>query len=150
MKKALFLKTKHIGDSVILNSAISALPADFVVDVLCFKDSEPIFKMCPRVQNVFVVPRHLQGLQRIKEYLKIIVAMKSRNYDLLAQFSDDWRGAFLSRFLDIKTSVARFPKKRPNFWKKSFKQIAKVTLTPRPAAEQDVDCLLYTSPSPRD
>jgi heptosyltransferase-3 len=60
---------------------------------------------------------------------------------LLAQFSDDWRGAFLSRFLDIKTSVARFPKKRPNFWKKSFKQIAKVTLTPRPAAEQDVDLI---------
>jgi heptosyltransferase-3 len=150
MKKALFLKTKHIGDSIILTSAISALPADFVVDVLCFKDSEPIFRMCPRVQNVFVVPRHLQGLERIKEYFQIVKAMKLRRYDLLAQFSDDWRGAFLSRLLGIENSVARFPKKRPNFWKKSFKQLAKVTLTPRPAAEQDVDLIrkigLYEEP----
>jgi len=54
MKKALFLKTKHIGDSVILTSAIAALPEEFAVDVLCFKESEPIFSMCPRVQNILL------------------------------------------------------------------------------------------------
>jgi len=31
--------------------------------------------------------------------------------------------------------------KRPDFWSNSFKQIAKTTLTKRPAAEQDVDLL---------
>jgi len=87
------------------------------------------------------VPRHLQGFERIKEYLRILKTIKSEKYELLAQFSDDWRGAFLSRLLGVKDSVARFPKKRPGFWKRSFKQISKVTLTPRPAAEQDVDLI---------
>ena len=64
MKLALFLKTKHIGDSIILTSAIEALPRDYLVDVLCFKESEAIYKMHPRVRNVFVTPRHLNARER--------------------------------------------------------------------------------------
>ena len=36
-KKAIFIKTKNIGDSIILTSAIRALPDDFkCVDIVCF------------------------------------------------------------------------------------------------------------------
>ena len=140
-KTALFLKTKHLGDSVILTSAIAALPHDFVVDVLCFKESAAIFAMNSRVRHVLVVPRHLKGFARWREYWRLLTIMRTQQYDVLAQFSDDWRGALLARLLKAKVSVARQSKKRPAFWSNSFKHIAKLTPTPRPAAEQDVDLL---------
>ncbi len=140
-KYALFLKTKHIGDSIILTSAIEALPENYRVDVLCFRDSAPIFKMHPKVRSIFVVPRHLQGWSRWKSYWDIYQRMKCGQYELLAQFSDDWRGALLSRLLKIPFSVARGSKKRPKFWKESFNKNTRVALSPRPAAEQDVDLI---------
>lgn len=149
-RTALFLKTKHLGDSVILTSAIAALPQDFVVDVLCFKESAAIFAMNSRVRHVLVVPRHLAGFARWREYWRLFSVMRRQQYDVLAQFSDDWRGAFLARLLSAKISVARQSKKRPQFWSNSFQHIAKLTLTSRPAAEQDVDLLrkinLYQQP----
>ncbi len=140
-KTALFLKTKHLGDSIILTSAIAALPQDFVVDVLCFKESAAIFAMNSRVRHVLVVPRHLTGFARWREYWRLLTIMRKQQYDVLAQFSDDWRGAFLARLLKAKVSVARQSKKRPQFWSNSFQHIAKLTPTSRPAAEQDVDLL---------
>lgn len=140
-KTALFLKTKHLGDSVILTSAIAALPQDFVVDVLCFKESAAIFAMNSRVRHVLVVPRHLAGFVRWREYWRLLTIMRNQQYDVLAQFSDDWRGALLARILNAKISVARQSKKRPQFWSNSFQHIAKLTPTTRPAAEQDVDLL---------
>ena len=140
-KTALFLKTKHLGDSIVLTSAIAALPPDFVVDVLCFKESAAIFAMNSRVRQVLVVPRHLAGFARWREYWRLLTIMRDQQYDVLAQFSDDWRGAFLARMLHTKISVARQSKKRPQFWSNSFQHIAKLTPTPRPAAEQDVDLL---------
>ena len=140
-KTALFLKTKHLGDSVILTSAIAALPHDFVVDVLCFKESAAIFAMNSRVRHVFVVPRHLAGFARWREYWRLLSIMRQQQYTVLAQFSDDWRGALLARILNAKISVARQSKKRPQFWSNSFQHIAKLTPTTRPAAEQDVDLL---------
>ena len=140
-KTALFLKTKHLGDSVILTSAIAALPHDFVVDVLCFKESAAIFAMNSRVRHVLVVPRHLAGFVRWREYWRLLTIMRNQQYDVLAQFSDDWRGALLARILNAKISVARQSKKRPQFWSNSFQHIAKLTPTTRPAAEQDVDLL---------
>ena len=149
-KTALFLKTKHLGDSVILTSAIAALPQDFVVDVLCFKESAAIFAMNSRVRHVLVVPRHLAGFVRWREYWRLLTIMRNQQYDVLAQFSDDWRGALLARILNAKISVARQSKKRPKFWSNSFQHIAKLTPTPRPAPEQDVDLLrkigLYNEP----
>jgi len=140
-KYALFLKAKHIGDSIILTSAIESLPEDYQVDVLCFKDSAPVFKMHPKVRAVFVVPRDLQGWSRWKSYWDIYQHMRYGQYQLLAQFSDDWRGAFLSRLLRTPMSVARGSHKRPKFWKDSFKKITRLALSPRPAAEQDVDLI---------
>ena len=140
-KTALFLKTKHLGDSIILTSAIEALPADYLVDVLCFKESESIFRMHPRVRHVFVPPRHLKGIAKFRSYQSTLKSMLASQYDFVAQFSDDWRGAFLARLLRAPLSVARASKKRPDFWSNSFKHIAKISPTKRPAAEQDVDLL---------
>lgn len=141
-KRALFLKTKHIGDSIILTSAISAMPNDYEVDVLCYRDSEAIFKMHPKVGLVYVVPRHLKGIAKWMAYWRAFRQMKERSYDLIAQFSDDWRGSHLVRLLKPRLSVAKASLKRPKIWSAPFHFIAKVpSKTARHASEQDVDLL---------
>ena len=141
IKTALFLKTKNIGDSIILTSSIAALPKTFkYVDIVCLPESESIFKMNPRVRDIFVIPRHLKGLQKLSAYYKIFKKLISNHYDFLAQFSVDWRGAFLSRLLHVDLSVAREASRRGSFWHQSFDLIAPFQDN-RPVAEQDLDLL---------
>jgi heptosyltransferase-3 len=141
-QKALFIKTKNIGDSIILTAAISALPKTFrYVDVICLPDSKDIFEMNERVRHVMVVPRHLRGISRFFAYLNIYKKISNERYDLLAQFSTDWRGALFARFLNSDLSVARKNSRRGVLWEKSFDFIAPALNKEDPIAEQDVDLL---------
>ena len=138
----MFLKTKNIGDSIILTSAISALPKDYqYVDIVCLPESEPIFKMHPRVRYVFVIPRHLKGFSKVMAYIKFYQEITSYSYDLLAHFSNDWRGALLQRIFPAKLSVARKTHRRGQFWHQSFDILTESLDDLRPIAEQDVDLL---------
>ena len=138
----MFLKTKNIGDSIILTSAISALPKDFqYIDIVCLPESEPIFKMHPRVRHVFVIPRHLKGLSKVMAYIKFYQEITSYSYDLLAHFSNDWRGALLQRIFPARLSVARKTHRRGQFWHQSFDILTESLDDIRPIAEQDVDLL---------
>ncbi len=110
------------------------------MDVVCLPESESIFKMNPRVRDVFVIPRHLKGLKKYSSYYKILRKLISNHYDFLAQFSVDWRGALLARFLHVDLSVAREASRRGPFWHQSFNLIAPFKDN-RPIAEQDVDLL---------
>ena len=138
----MFLKTKNIGDSIILTSAISALPKDYqYIDIVCLPESEPIFKMHPRVRHVFVIPRHLKGFSKVMAYIKFYKEITSYSYDLLAHFSNDWRGALLQRIFPAKLSVARKTHRRGQFWHQSFDILTESLDDVRPIAEQDVDLL---------
>ena len=138
----MFLKTKNIGDSIILTSAISALPKDYqYIDIVCLPESEPIFKMHPRVRHVFVIPRHLKGFSKVMAYIKFYQEITSYSYDFLAHFSNDWRGALLQRIFPAKLSVARKTHRRGQFWHQSFDILTESLDDLRPIAEQDIDLL---------
>ena len=138
----MFLKTKNIGDSIILTSAISALPKDYqYIDIVCLPESEPIFRMHPRVRHVFVIPRHLKGFSKVMAYIKFYKEITSYSYDLLAHFSNDWRGALLQRIFPARLSVARKTHRRGQFWHQSFDILTESLDDIRPIAEQDVDLL---------
>lgn len=144
-RHALFIKTKNLGDAIILTSAISALPGSYRVHVLCFAECAPLYHGIPGVECVWPVERGLRGLSSLREGLSMLRALRRIEFDLLAQFSDDWRGAILARLLRPRLSVARQTHRRGNFWNRSFKVIAKrVTLRPRHAADSDVDLLRAT------
>lgn len=141
IKTALFIKTKNIGDSIILTSSIAALPKAFkYVDVMCLPESASIFRMNPRVRNIFVIPRQLKGLEKLSSYFKIFKRLIHNRYDFLAQFSVDWRGALIARFINIDISVARETLRRGRFWHQSFNLIVPLQDN-RPIADQDVDLL---------
>ena len=120
-KVALFIKTKNIGDSIILTSAIESLSNEFeYVNVVCLPESEAIFKMHPRVKDIFVIPRGQKGFKKWKSYYHLRKNILSQSYDLIIQFSNDWRGALISRLHEEAYSIARSHFKRGFFWKRSF------------------------------
>jgi heptosyltransferase-3 len=141
-KKAIFLKTKNIGDSIILTSAINALPEDYkYVDIVCFDESRPIFEMNPRVRHIFTIKKEEKKLKKLLGYFSIFLKIWGEHYDFLGHFSIDWRGALIARILNVDLSVAKNNIRRGSLWNKSFSLIANVALKNRPAAEQDVDLL---------
>jgi ADP-heptose:LPS heptosyltransferase len=143
-KTALFLKTKNIGDSIILTSAIEALPRQYAgVDIICLPESKEIFEMHPRVRNIFVIPRDLKGTQKFKSYLNTLRMISNINYDLIIQFSSNWRGAILSRWKNPRLSIVKVQdhNKRGKSFYNSFKAVVPFGGYLRHSAESDVDFL---------
>lgn len=125
-----------------MTSAIAALPKTFqYVDILCFPHSEAIYRMNKRVRNIYLIPRDKNGIDKIQTYFSIFKNLFSEHYDLLAQFSIDWRGAFLARFLNPDITVSRHTHRRGFFWHNSFQYLAPAIDRERPMPEQDVELL---------
>ena len=97
--------------------------------------------MNKRVRHIFVIPRNKNGLHKIYAYFNIFRRLFNEHYDLLAQFSVDWRGALLARLLNVDMSVSRKTGRRGYFWHQSFDFLAPELDTERPMAEQDLDLL---------
>lgn len=97
--------------------------------------------MNKRVRHIFVIPRNKNGLHKIYAYFNIFRRLFNEHYDLLAQFSVDWRGALLARLLNVDMSVSRKTGRRGYFWHQSFDFLAPELDTERPMAEQDVELL---------
>jgi heptosyltransferase-3 len=145
-KKALFLKTKNIGDSIILTASIAALPKQYhYVDIICFPESKAIFQMNHRVRHIFVIPRDKKGIKKIVAYIEFFKKLFKEHYDFLAHFSNDWRGAILARLLRADVNVSRQSPRRGYFWHQSFNFLAPKLDDSRPMAEQDVDLLRVTN-----
>ena len=125
-----------------MTSAISALPKDYrYVDIVCLPESAPIFKMHPRVRHVFVMPRHLKGLIKVVAYFEFYKHIAENSYDLLAHFSNDWRGAIIQRLFPASLSIGRKTHRRGQLWHQSFDILSESLDDVRPMAEQDVDLL---------
>ncbi len=120
----LLIKTKNIGDSIILTSVINDLPKNIKnIDVICLPESKDIFEMNPRVRHIYCIPRNLQGFSKWIAYFRLWNEIKQNDYAVVIQFSNDWRGALLARFFKGAFSIARSHIKRGQFWKNSFSRV---------------------------
>jgi ADP-heptose:LPS heptosyltransferase/glycosyltransferase involved in cell wall biosynthesis len=120
----LLVKTKNIGDSIIMTSAINDVAQNFKnIDVICLPESKSIFEMHPRVRNIYSIPRNMGGARKWITYLTLWQKIKRNDYDALVQFSNDWRGALLARYFKGAFSIARSHFKRGEFWKGSFTKV---------------------------
>ena len=105
MNYALFIKFRNLGDSVILTSAIQAMPSSFGVDVVCFEDSKEIFVSNPRVRHVFSMTREGTKLQRMFSKIRLITKIWQGNYEVCINFSGELRGVFLGSFSNARRKV---------------------------------------------
>jgi ADP-heptose:LPS heptosyltransferase/glycosyltransferase involved in cell wall biosynthesis len=138
----LLIKTKNIGDSIIMTSAINDVPQNFKhIDVISLPESKSIFEMHPRVRHIYCIPRDLEGISKWIAYLTLWSRIKRNDYDAVVQFSNDWRGALLARFFKGAFSIARSHFKRGEFWKNSFTKVLSEANTKTHAVALDSELL---------
>lgn len=123
MFKVLFVKTKNLGDALVLTGAIDSVRENVIVHVLCFADVAPLYQMVPRVEKTYTVTRGARGWRSVTEHINLLLELRRNRYTHLCQFSDDWRGALLSRILRPPFSAAFFTKRRPDSWHRSFSHV---------------------------
>ena len=151
--RALVVKLRHHGDVLLSSPTIQVLKnhAPHVeVDALVYADTREMLTEHPAVSEVFCIDREWKRQGPIRQgaaELKLLRALRARRYDLLIHLTDHPRGAWLTRLLGPRYSVAQRAQginegRDSRLWKNSFTHTypsPRVTL--RHTVESNLDAL---------
>lgn len=153
VRRILVVKLRHQGD-VLLSSPVfktlkNRLPhAD--IDALVYSDTREMLTEHPSVAMVHTIDRewkHLGLIGQASAELKLIAALRARHYDIVFHLTEHPRGAWLTRLLGPKLSVA--PRatgmsegRNSSWWRASFTHTFPLPSTTfRHTVEQNLDAL---------
>lgn len=122
-KRALFIKPKHLGDTVVMTGAISLLPSEWKVDVYVLEESASLIRLCPRVENIYFSQRSAAHLTRFLGTISTLIQIRLRNYDLVASFSEQPKAAIMARVSGAAIRVAFKSRRRGSWWHRSFTRL---------------------------
>ncbi|GAB2180988.1 putative lipopolysaccharide heptosyltransferase III [Denitratisoma sp. agr-D3] len=126
LRRALVIKLRHHGDVLLTSPVISVLKAQAPqceIDALIYADTAPMLEGHPDLARLHVVDRRWkkQGLlAQARAELALLGALRERRYDLIIHLTEHRRGAWLTRLLRPRWSVAPRLRQRGNFWRDSF------------------------------
>jgi heptosyltransferase-3 len=129
LRRALVIKLRHHGDVLLSSPVLSALKAaapQCEIDALVFADTAPMLEGHPDLARLHTIGRDwkkLGPLTQLRHEFALLRALRGRNYDLVIHLTDHPRGAWLSRLLGPRWSVAPQRSKGANWWKKSFSHL---------------------------
>lgn len=146
--RILVVKLRHHGD-VLLTSPVFMVLKNHVphaeIDALVYQDTQEMLTLHPAIENVYGIDRNWKkaGLtKQISHETRLIKTLLRRHYDLIIHLTEHPRGAWLTRLLRPRFSVAReFKNKRGKLWRNSFSHLYRVPNTPRHTVEQHLDAL---------
>jgi heptosyltransferase-3 len=132
LRRALVIKLRHHGDVLLTSpvfSTLRQLNPDIEVDALVYADTAEMLTLNPSVRQLHLIDRkwrHLSAFGRARREWRLFAELRARRYDLLIHLTENWRGAWLSRALSPKLSVAGFSPLQPPpaFWARSFARLA--------------------------
>jgi heptosyltransferase-3 len=155
--RALVVKLRHHGDVLLTSPVFSvleqALPA-CEIDALVYAETLPMLAGHPAIDHLHTIDRR-QGKNGFSHELRLFSTLRARNYDLLIHLTENWRGAWLARFLRPRCAVATFSSIRPpaRLWQRAFTHLAPLPpLGNRHTVECHLDALrrLGIRPRPED
>ena len=142
--RALVIKLRHHGDVLLAAPVLRALKSHapkLEIDALVYDDTAPMLDGHPALSQLHTVGRKWkQEGGRFSKELALYRTLKARKYDLLIHLSEQPRGAWLSRFLGTRWSVAPKVPDRGGFWSKSFTHLYPV-IARRHQVEVNLDAL---------
>lgn len=148
IQRALVIKLRHHGDVLLSSPVFTVLKnhaAHIEIDALVYADTQEMLTFNPAIKTIFTVDRAWKTtglLQQTIQETRLLKTLRGRRYDLLIHLTEHPRGAWLSRLLRPRYSVARdFPSKRGGLWRNSFTHLYKVPKKPRHTVEQHLDAL---------
>lgn len=148
VRRVLVVKLRHHGD-VLLSSPVftvlkNRLP-EAEIDALVYDDTREMLTLHPSIAQVHSVGRRWRALPlpaKLAAEWRLLSALRARRYDLLVHLTEHPRGAWLSRILRVRYSVAPVVPGRSRWWNASFThRYALVRNSRRHTAESNLDAL---------
>jgi heptosyltransferase-3 len=157
IRRALVIKLRHHGDVLLAAPVLSALKhaaPQCEVDALVYADTAPMLAGHPALARFHTIDRNWKNLgpwQQAQAEWRLLAALRARHYDLVIHLSVHRRGAWLTRLLRPRWSVA--PRYDGKFWDTSFTHFYPAQSRPdRHTVESNLDSLraLGHEPAPQD
>jgi heptosyltransferase-3 len=156
-RRALVIKLRHHGD-VLLSAPVFATlrraAPDCEIDALVYADTAPMLADHPAIAQLFTVDRNWKTaglLAQARAELALIRKLRARDYDLVVHLTGHKRGAWLTRLVQPRWSVA--PRQKGDFWRASFTHFYPRASHPlRHTVESNLDALrrIGIQPGPAD
>lgn len=158
VRRALVIKLRHHGDVLLATPVISTLQRlapQCEIDALVYRDTAPMLTCHPQLAQLHVIDRQWkkQGVwHQLTAEGRLLAQLRARHYDLIIHLSVHMRGAWLTRLLRPRWSVA--PRLSGNsdgsfgdnvgrgFWARSFTHFYPAQSNPdRHTVESNLDSL---------
>lgn len=148
LNRALVIKLRHHGDVLLTSPVFACLKRaapHLEIDALVYADTAPLLAGHPAIREVKTIDRAWKraGLwTQAREEWRLINSLRAAGYDLLIHLTEHPRGAWLSRLLQPRFSVARKEADRSRWWAGSFTHLYPVPRgKPRHTVELHLDAL---------
>ena len=127
-RKILVIKMRFHGDMLLTTPVISTLKRqypDAKVDVLLYEDTMPILSENPEINALYGIKnKKIKTTEKIANFVILIRALRSNQYDLVVNMADQWMVAVLVRLINVPMSISPdFGHRQLAFWRKSFTHI---------------------------
>jgi len=160
LRRVLVIKLRHHGDVLLTSPVFTVLKnhaPHLEVDALVYQDTQEMLTLHPAINNVFRIDRRWKRLgpvQQLRHEWALLQTLRARSYDLLIHLTEHPRGAWLSRLLGARFSVAGDYQRRGGVWRRSFTHLYRLPHTPRHTVELHLDALrrlgVYPDSNERD
>jgi heptosyltransferase-3 len=148
VRRALVIKLRHHGDVLLTSPVFTVLKraaSRAEIDALVYLDTAPMLEGHPAIAAIHTIDRNWkrQGvLAQAGAEGGLLVALRARRYDLVVHLTEHPRGAWLTRLLRPRYSVARHLDTAHRLWRTSFTHYYRLPrTTPRHAVECNLDAL---------
>lgn len=123
LHRALVIKLRHHGD-VLLASPVFSVLKDFApqceIDALVYADTLPMLEGHPAIHTIHTIKRGQRGVAQAGAEWQLLRALRARHYDLVVHLTEHRRGAWMTRLMAPRWSVAPKVAGRGAFWRNSF------------------------------
>jgi heptosyltransferase-3 len=162
IRRALVIKLRHHGDVLLTSPVFKVLKnraPHIECDALVYHDTREMLTGHPAISNVFTIDRgwkKLNPLAQAGHELTLLRALRARHYDLVIHLTEHPRGAWLTRLLRPKFSVAQRAQginegRDSRLWKTSFTHtFPSPKATFRHTVETNLDALRRVGIYPQD
>src|SRR5689334_18922421 len=131
VRRALVIKLRHHGDVLLTSPVFQVLKNHLPhveADALVYHDTREMLTGHPAISNVFTIDREWKRMgpvSQARHEWRLLRALRARHYDLVVHLTEHPRGAWLTRLLKPRYSVAQRAQginegRDSKLWKKSF------------------------------
>jgi len=143
----LVIKFRNIGDVLLASPVISVLnrelPEQSFIDVMVYADTAPMLSGNSSVNNIYCVDRAECGISSIWHFVKQLISVRHKKYDLIINLTEGDRGAIVSLFSGANTRVGLEHEKNARKWwkRKSYTHFYRTNIRKRHIVEQGLDAV---------